>query len=160
VSSPEEAAYLAGLKLVAGRELTSAQVETRLAKRGHDAASIEHALDRLRRANAIDDERAALAMARREASTKGRGPLRVKAALNAAGVRRETVSRALDAVDDPSAVDSRLRAALERRLRGRATIASRTDLQRLYRYLVGQGFEPDRVMAALRERQAHSLDDD
>ena len=48
-------------------------------------------------------------------------------------------------VDD----DGLLAASLAKRLRGR-DIADDRERERLYRYLVGQGFEHDRVMKALR----------
>jgi hypothetical protein len=33
------------------------------------------------------------------------------------------------------------------------TIADDREFNRLYRYLIGQGFEPDRVLALLRKRK-------
>ena len=36
------------------------------------------------------------------------------------------------------------------------TIADERELQRLYRYLVGQGFEPDRVLARLEQQHRHA----
>jgi hypothetical protein len=50
-------------------------------------------------------------------------------------------------------VDALLASALEKRLRGRTTIDER-DARRLYRYFTAQGFESDRVLAALRQRKA------
>ena len=46
-----------------------------------------------------------------------------------------------------------LDAALAKRLRGRDTVADEREYQRLYRYLVGQGFESDRVLKALTLRR-------
>ena len=47
--------------------------------------------------------------------------------------------------------DELLEAALAKRLRGGAAIADEREFNRLYRYLVGQGFEPDRVLALLKK---------
>ena len=52
-------------------------------------------------------------------------------------------------VDD----DAMLEAALDRRLRGQATIPDDRTFQRLYRYLVGQGFESERVLRLLTARR-------
>jgi SOS response regulatory protein OraA/RecX len=49
-----------------------------------------------------------------------------------------------------------LEAALERRLRGRTTIDDEKEFNRLYRYLIGQGFEPDRVLTRLRALRSRS----
>jgi SOS response regulatory protein OraA/RecX len=50
--------------------------------------------------------------------------------------------------------DTLLEASLAKRLHGREQIADERELQRLYRYLVGQGFEPDRVLAVLKARRS------
>lgn len=47
-----------------------------------------------------------------------------------------------------------LTAALDRRLRGRDTIEDDREFQRLYRYLITQGFDSDRILALLRSRRA------
>ena len=49
--------------------------------------------------------------------------------------------------------DALIGAALQKRLRGREQIAGDREFQRLYRYLIGQGFESDRVVALLRRRK-------
>ena len=49
--------------------------------------------------------------------------------------------------------DALLESSLRKRLRGRETIADDREFQRLFRYLVGQGFESDQVMQALRPKR-------
>jgi SOS response regulatory protein OraA/RecX len=46
-----------------------------------------------------------------------------------------------------------IEAALRKRLRHRDTIADDREFQRLYRYLVGQGFETDQIMSVLSRRR-------
>jgi SOS response regulatory protein OraA/RecX len=59
------------------------------------------------------------------------------------------VNEIFDGVDD----EALLQASLAKRLRGRDAIADDREFQRLYRYLVGQGFESDRVLRALEARR-------
>jgi len=47
-------------------------------------------------------------------------------------------------------VDIEIVLALRKQLRGRETIADEREFARLFRYLIGQGFESDRVMKALK----------
>ena len=63
-----------------------------------------------------------------------------------AGIAKATAKRAIDDVFDGIDDDALLEASLAKRLRGRDTIADDREFQRLYRYLVGQGFESDRVL--------------
>jgi regulatory protein len=145
--------YLDALKMIARRELSEAQVRLRLARRHHDPDAIDAAVARLKAERAIDDVRVAEAMARTETAVKRHGRLRVKRQLESAGIAPETARQAIDgafaSVDDEQAIE----AALARRLHGRERAADDREVQRLYRYLVGQGFEPDKIAKALRAKR-------
>jgi regulatory protein len=142
--------YLAALKMLAGRELSEAQVRQRLARRQHDPDDIDRAIERLKAGGYIDDARAAAVIARREITVRRRGKLRVSGRLRAAGISRAVADRAVQQVFQDVDADALLDSALEKRMRGRTRIGDEKEIQRLYRYLVGQGFEPDRVLARLR----------
>ena len=147
-------AYLAGLQWLARRELSEAQVRQRLVRRGYEPEAIDAAVTRLREERALDDRRVASAIANTETRVRGRGRLRVKRQIEAAGISSVTAQEAVEAAFAEVDSDALLAAALERRLRGRATIADDREFQRLFRYLAAQGFESDRVLAALRSRRA------
>jgi regulatory protein len=149
-------AYLAALKMLAGRELSEAQVRQRLERRKHDPKDIDAAIERLKSNGNIDDARAAAMIARRETTVRRRGKARVTSRIRAAGIASSVADHAVQQAFQEVDADALLEAALERRLRGRTTIDDDKEFNRLYRYLVGQGFEPDRVLTrlrALRRRQ-------
>jgi len=146
------AAYVDGLKMLAVRELSEAQVRQRLAQRGHAPDDIDAAVARLREERAIDDARAAEAIARVESALKHRGKLRIRLQIERAGIAGPIARRAVDEVFRAIDSDEQLEASLARRLHGRETIADEREFQRLYRYLIGQGFEPDRVLTVLKKR--------
>jgi regulatory protein len=146
-------AYVDGLKMLARRELSEAQVRQRLARRGHGQDAIDQAVSRLRDERAIDDARVAEAIARTETAVRRRGKVRVRLQIERSGVDRNVAAHAVDEVFAGLDADALLESSLDRRLRGGATIAGDRDLQRLYRYLIGQGFDPERVVAALKKRQ-------
>ncbi len=64
-------------------------------------------------------------------------------------IARRAVDEIFDHIEDQAYID----ASLKKRLRGRETIADDRELQRLFRYLVGQGFESDRIMRDLTARR-------
>jgi regulatory protein len=140
--------------MLAGRELSERQIRQRLGRRGFDAHEIDAAVARLLQDRSLDDERAARAMAHAETSLKKRGRLRVKQRLQAAGIAPAVAQRAIQDTFEAIDVDALMSAALGKRLRGRDRIADEREFQRLYRYLVGQGFEPDRVLALLRRHKS------
>ena len=143
-------AYLDALKMLARRELSEAQIRQRLARREHAADDIDAAVERLRSERAIDDRRVAEAIARTQSSIKRRGKLRIRREIEHAGISRATARTVVDEIFADVDADALLEQALAKRLRGHGKIDGEKELNRLYRYLVGQGFEPDRVLAALR----------
>jgi len=142
--------------MLARRELSEAQVRQRLARRGHDPDDIDQAIARLREERALDDARVAGAIARTQTAVKGRGKLRVRLQIERAGIAKEVARRAVDeafaAIDD----DALLLTSLAKRLRGRDRLADDAEFARLFRYLVGQGFDSDRVLRALDSRRRRS----
>jgi regulatory protein len=140
------------------RELSEAQVRQRLARRGYDEGEIDSAIDRLKGERAIDDARVAGAIARTEL-TRTRGRLRVSQAIQRAGIGAAVAKPALDeafqSIDGEDLIDM----ALAKRLKGRTRAADQKEFERLYRYLIGQGFEPDRVRAALDKRRPASSEE-
>ena len=139
--------------MLARRELSEAQVRQRLARKGHDPDTIDAAVTRLHDERALDDVRVANAIARTESGLKRHGKLRVERALQQAGIGAEETRRAIARVFGDLDPDELIAAALTKRLRGRERIADDRELQRLYRYLIGQGFEADRVIKALAARR-------
>jgi len=144
-------AYGTALKMLAGRELSEAQVRQRLARRKYDSRDIDNAIERLIAGGYIDDARAAAVIARRETTVRRRGKARVSNRLRAAGIAPAVADRAIEQAFKDVDADALLDASLERRLRGRTRIEDDKEMQRLYRYLIGQGFEGDRVLAKLRK---------
>ena len=146
-------AYVDGLKMLARRELSEKQVRERLARKGHEREAIDEAIARLREERALDDARVAEAIARTETSIRRRGKLRVQMQIQRAGIDKAVAKRAVDgvfgAIDDEALIE----ASLNKRLRGRDTIADDREFQRLYRYLAGQGFESDPIMRVLSPRR-------
>ena len=138
--------------MLARRELSEFQVRQRLARKGHEPDTIDDAVARLLEERAIDDTRVAEAIARTEPPCACAEGARADAD-RARRYRDATAKRATDDVFDGIDDDAMLEAALAKRLRGRETLADDREFQRLYRYLVGQGFDSDRVLKALTLRR-------
>jgi len=139
--------------MLARRELSEAQVRQRLGRREHDPEIIDEAIARLREERAIDDRRVAEAIARTETSIRKRGKLRVKRKIESAGISSSVAKQALDEAFADLDADALLDAALARRLRHGKGIADDREFNRLYRYLIGQGFESDKALTALKRRK-------
>jgi regulatory protein len=147
-----ERAYIAGLTLLARRELAEAQLRTRLAHRQFDEEDIDAAVVRLRRERALDDRRTALACARTEVRLKHRGRARVVRQVEALGIARDVARDAVAEVFADIDETALLERALDRRLRQGTDVRDPAVFRRLHRYLLGQGFDPGRVVTLLRSR--------
>jgi regulatory protein len=144
-------AYVTGLRMLARRELSEAQVRVRLERRQFEDEEIDTAVARLRREGALDDRRTAVACARTEAHVKRHGRLRALRQLEALGIARTVARAAVAEVFADVDEDSLLARALDRRLRPGARL-DRAAVRRVQRYLLTQGFEASQVNAALRSR--------
>jgi regulatory protein len=142
--------------MLARRELSEARLRERLARRGHQPDLIDEAVSRLREERALDDARVAEAIARTEMSVRRRGKLRVRLQMERAGIDSETARRVADEAFtglDAGGGDSLIEASLARRLPIGRMIENDREFQRLYRYLIGQGFEADPIFRLLNSRR-------
>ena len=148
-------AYIVALTMLSRRELSEAQIRTRLARKEFEDDAIEAAVERLREDGTINDRRVALAAARLESTIRHRGRARVLQKLRSlgieSGVAEAAVNEVFDEVDEGALLDR----ALERRLRGHDP----KDLDekargRIIRGLAAQGFAIDAVLRRLRRTNA------
>jgi len=152
MSERAEQAYVAGLTLLARRELAEAQLRQRLARRKFEADDIDAAVARLREERAIDDRRTALACARTELRVKHRGRARVVRQIESLGIARDLAREAVAEVFGEIDERELLEQALDRRLRHGMKLTDPAVFRRLHRYLLGQGFDSERVITLLRRR--------
>jgi regulatory protein len=153
-------AYVTGLRMLARRELSEAQVRERLARREFEDGDIDAAIARLKETRALDDRRTALACARMEAHIKRHGRLRALRRVESIGVGRELARAAVAEVFGDLDEDALIQQALERRLRHGLSLEDAAVSRRVQRYLLTQGFDASRVYAAIRKRVKNSVHDD
>ena len=159
VEDTSEAAWAAGVRALARRELSVQQLRQRLGRTGWSGASIDAAIERLTASGALDDGRVARALARTRAGMKRQGRDRVMRELQALGIARDVARAAVDEVF--GALDERalLQRALDTRLRGRVTLSDPAGRRRLMAALVRQGFDADSVARVIRERSRETQDE-
>jgi len=144
-------AYTTALTLLSARELSEAQLRTRLTRRQLDADEIEATIHKLRTDGTLDDRRVALAAARMESTIRHRGRARVLQRLRQIGIdgsiAESAVSEVFEEVDEGSLLDR----AFERRLRGK-TAADLVEKARarIVRGLTAQGFSIEAILKRLR----------
>lgn len=144
-------AYTTALVLLGARELSEAQLRTRLLRRACRPGDVDEAIARLKRDRTLDDGRVARAAARLEASIRHRGRARVLQRLRQLGIDPDIAQGAVEDVFADVDETGLLDRAIERRLKGIAPAAlDRRATSRLVRSLVAQGFRPSAVFARLR----------
>ena len=147
-------AYTVALTLLSARELSEAQLRTRLKRREIDADDIESAIARLKADRTINDRRVALAIARMESSIKHRGRARVLQKIRQAGIDGDLAEDAVREVFEDVNEDELLDRAMERRLRGTAVAdLDERGRARIARGLAGQGFSLDAIFKRLANKR-------
>ena len=99
-------------------------------------------------------------LARTQTAVKRRGKLRVRRQIEHAGISPALARRVTDEIFEALDPEALIGAALAKRLRGREVIADDAEFNRLFRYLIGQGFEPERVLALLRNHKRQKNHED
>lgn len=136
------------LRLLAVRQRSRRELETRLLAAGFERAEVGEELDRLESVGLIDDERFALEFAEHAATRRLSGRRAVVSSLGAKGVARDVIERALGEVggdEEARAADlARTRAS---RLMGLPPEAA---FRRLFSFLVRRGYD-----SALARRAAN-----
>jgi regulatory protein len=145
-------AYTTALTLLSARELSEAQLRTRLRKRKLDEADIASAISRLKTDGTLNDRRVAMAVGRMESAIRGRGRSRVIQKIRQAGIDNDTAEDAVRQVFEDVDEHALLDRALDRKLRGQEISAlDDKGRARVVRALVGQGFSFEAVMKRLRK---------
>jgi SOS response regulatory protein OraA/RecX len=147
-----ERAYVAGLTLLARRELAEAQLRERLGRK-FDRDEVDAAVIRLRREQALDDRRTALACARTLVRVKHRWGARVVRQIELLGISRSVAREAASEVFAEFDESTLLEQAIDRRLRRGMSLTDSQTFRRVRSYLMGQGFTPDAITAALTRRR-------
>ena len=146
--------YTTGLSLLARRELTSTQLRNRLTNKGFTPEAVNDTIQQLKKEGALDDRRTAGMYARQSALIKHRGQRRAILDIVDLGIAddiaREVVSQTYEEVDTQLIIQR----ALNRRLTGR--VQDRAQFQKLYQYLVRQGFDGPLAYSVLEKRSANN----
>jgi len=137
--------------MLSRRELSEAQVRTRLTRKEFAADEIDAAVTRLLADRTLNDRRVALAAARMESVIRHRGRSRVIQKLRTLGIASEVAESAVNEVFEEVDEGALLDRAFERRLRGQLP----KDLDekaraRIIRGLAGQGFSIDAILKRLK----------
>ena len=143
--------YIVALTLLSARELSEAQLRTRLKRREFEAGDIDSAINRLKADGTLNDRRVAGAIARMETSIKHRGRSRVIQKIRQAGIDGDTADaateQAFEDIDEAQLLDH----AMTRRLRGKTPKElDERARARLVRGLAAQGFGLDAIFKKLR----------
>jgi regulatory protein len=144
-------AYTVALTLLSARELSEAQLRTRLKKRKLAEQDIAEAIARLKEDRTLNDRRVALAIARMESAIKHRGRSRVIQKIRQAGINSDTAEDAVREVYEEVDEEALLDQAIERKLRGQtAKDLDENGQARIVRALAGQGFRLDAILQRLK----------
>jgi regulatory protein len=147
-------AYIVALTMLSRRELSEAQVRTRLARKEFEDDAIEAAVERLRQDGTINDRRVALAAARIESTIRHRGRSRVLQKLRTLGIAGEVAESAVNEVFEEVDEGALLDRAFARRLRGQdPKDLDQNARARIVRGLAAQGFPFEAIMRRLRSLQ-------
>lgn len=142
--------YVAGLALLARRELFTEELRGRLLRQGYDAKQVEEAIRSLTARGALNNLRAAKSYARHAVQNKFRGRSRVLKELDHRGVSPSDSQQATDEAYRDINEAILLNRVLSRKLNG--PIKNQAHFRRLYAALLRQGFDGTDVVKLLKAK--------
>lgn len=131
-----EKAYQAALRFLASRPRSRAEVERRLAAKGHAAEAIAPALERLEAHGYLDDASFAAYWVENRSRFRPRSAAAVRHELRQKGVDAETIRSALGELDE----DEAAWAAVAQRLERWRGLTKEQLMQKIMNYLARRGF--------------------
>jgi len=137
IEAMTDGAYECALRALHHRDRTELEIDERLRARGFSNDERSRAIETLRRTGLVDDDRFAHARAASLAE-RGAGNALIRARLAQAGVARDLVDRALDAVEREVA-------------RARRVVGRRGPSPKTARYLYRKGFSEGVIRAVIAE---------
>jgi regulatory protein len=146
-SPPTGTAVESGVRLLARRAHSRAELRQKLVRKGFDPEEVQAALERLAGRGYLDDEAFARGLVRRRSVS--RGPLALAAELSAKGIDRAGAAAAL-AGFDPEAQLATATALAERLYAAKPLPGYRETLDRVGSKLLRRGFSAGVVRAACR----------
>ena len=114
----------------------------------YDRAAAQEVVDALVSDGYVDDARYAAAFAREKSSITGWGPVKIKFALAAKGIKGETAQAALEEID-PNRADAKLRKLLENKWK-----TLKEDPQgklKLIKFALSRGYEYEQIREVIEE---------
>ena len=149
---PFEKARAQALRLLQTRARSTRELRERLLKSGHAAAIVDQLLARQTEVGLLDDRRFAFERASHLSQRKSQGPRKLRADLYRRGIAADTIDAALEHAYQSASADQCMHALLLRRF-GEQVLAADGDPKmraKAQRFLLGRGFDPERVFALFR----------
>ena len=152
-----KSAYSRALRWLTARELSEAQVRSRLADAGYSDAAISDAIHQLVESRTLDDRRAATAVARTEARVRRHGPRRIMGKLMSMDIDRDLAKEIITELFGEEDEAQLLETTLDRRLRGKPErLRDPNERKKLIAYLVRQGFSVSASTGAVRKKSSRT----
>jgi regulatory protein len=133
--------------MLSRRELSRAEITTKLLDRGFARDDVDAAVERLVSTRSLDDRRAAFAHVRTASRLKGRGRLRIQRELEARGFSRDLAREALAEIPPDEDVNA-IKRFIERR--SRSLDDSPAGRRKLFSQLLRRGFSSAMISKVLK----------
>jgi regulatory protein len=151
-------------RALAHRAFSCSEMTRRLEKAGGDGASIKKIVSRLVSQGYLDDRKYAESFVQNRKEQKSWGRVRVSRELKAKGVPPPLIDAVMESSFSAEDEDYLLERALGKKWRSLAPRINKSTgidakiLSRLYNYLFRQGFPPEKIQRALRQKVRFDYD--
>ncbi len=148
---PDKKCFNAALRLLTSRDHGCAELAQKLKQRGFGGQDIKLSLNECIRLSYLDDERFSLNFLR-QLVRKGYGPRQIQQRLRSRGISMAIIQEVLSRHFPESMQVDICRMTANKKLSSAAFVSRSGELKvRLYRFLIGRGFNPEVIRQVLDE---------
>jgi len=154
----EKAALQYSIRLLSRKDYTVKNLRDKLEKRYPQFPAAQKVIDKLIELNYLDDVRFARSFARSRLIQRLWGPRKVIFELVKRGIDKVSVQQAVDSVLHDYPREGLLDKAFQKWVRTHGNVIQMKDLQKLNRYLLQKGFDPETIGKKLSKIKAKKED--
>jgi len=148
---PEDAIRHKALQLLDFRPRTKKELSDKLLSKGFSPSLVESLIERFEEIGLLDDRSFAIDRARAVLLNKGWGPRKLRADLSRKGIGEESIHESIQLAYSDITQEELIRRQVIKRYGSCVLEVGSTcpDRQKAFRFLLGRGFEPEKVKSVL-----------
>lgn len=153
-----QSAYLQAIRFISHRPRSAKELSLKLKEKGYESDCIEHAIERMRQLNYVNDQVFAVHVTEQRVYSQNKGRRLVQQELAQKGVPKEDIIEALGKLDEERELESLLELGRKRWRQQSGTPIEKK--RKLWAFLMRRGFTSSQIQLVMKDCVGSDMDED